>query len=84
MVDEFNRGEHDSMLALEVPTRAFGVPFGEDKQLIDVLKKPANPPNNFAVTGIYLYGPKVFLKRLIILPEATRGEYEISSIHSTC
>jgi glucose-1-phosphate thymidylyltransferase len=47
-----------------------------------VLEKPANPPNNFAVTGIYLYGPNVFFEAFPQIERSPRGEYEISSIHS--
>src|SRR3989338_1414011 len=84
-VDEFNQGKYDCLLALaEVPDpQSFGVPlFNENKELIDVLEKPANPPNNFAVAGIYLYGPKVFFKAFDNIARSARGEYEISSIHS--
>ena len=85
MVAEFNQGEHDCMLALsEVkdPQR-FGVPiFDEHKRLVDVHEKPAEPQNNFAVTGIYLYGPRVFFDTFKHIKKSDRGEYEISSIHS--
>ncbi|MFH1286291.1 MAG: glucose-1-phosphate thymidylyltransferase [Candidatus Magasanikbacteria bacterium] len=84
MVDEFNSGEYDCMLALsEVkdPER-FGVPIFDGDILIDVHEKPKNPPNNFAVTGIYLYGPKIFFEAFDNIEKSDRGEYEISSIHS--
>jgi glucose-1-phosphate thymidylyltransferase len=85
LVDEFNSKKHDCMLALsEVPDpERFGVPiFCEKGTLIDVHEKPENPPNNFAVTGIYLYGPKVFFEAYKNIEPSHRGEYEISSIHS--
>jgi len=85
MVDEFNEGKHDCMLALsKVPDpNRFGVPvFCDQGKLIDVLEKPENPPSDFAVTGIYLYGPKVFFKAFDSIERSARGEYEISSIHS--
>jgi glucose-1-phosphate thymidylyltransferase len=85
MVDEFRVGKYDCMLALsEVEdARAFGVPvFNDKKELIDVLEKPQNPPNNFAVTGIYMYGPNVFFESYENIEPSVRGEYEISSIHS--
>ena len=85
LFDEFSAGKYDCMLALsEVndPER-FGVPvFDTQHNLIDVLEKPQNPPNNFAVTGIYLYGPRVFFEAFDHIEKSTRGEYEISSIHS--
>ncbi len=85
MVDDFNNGNHDCMLALsKVPDpNRFGVPVFCDKgNLIDVIEKPENPPSDFAVTGIYLYGPKVFFKAFDNIEKSLRGEYEISSIHS--
>ncbi|MBT3949089.1 NTP transferase domain-containing protein, partial [Candidatus Parcubacteria bacterium] len=85
MFEEFTKNKYDCMLALsEVkdPER-FGVPvFDKDNKLVDVLEKPENPPNNFAVTGIYLYGPKVFFQAFDHIERSARGEYEISSIHS--
>jgi glucose-1-phosphate thymidylyltransferase len=65
LVDEFSSGNYDCLLALsKVPDpQRFGVPvFDAAGILVDVLEKPANPANNFAVTGIYLYGPEVFFK----------------------
>jgi glucose-1-phosphate thymidylyltransferase len=82
---EFEKNKHDCMLAfskVQDPER-FGVPvFDADGKLKDVLEKPNNPPNNFAVTGIYLYGPKIFFKAFEKIHPSTRGEYEISDIHS--
>lgn len=84
-IEEFIKGNYDCMLALSTvpdPER-FGVPvLDANGKLADVLEKPSNPPNNFAVTGIYLYGPKVFFKAFDNITKSDRGEYEISSIHS--
>ena len=85
MFDEFAEGKYDCMLALsEVPDpQRFGVPiFNEHKELIDVIEKPTDPQNNFAVTGMYLYGPRVFFEAFKHIEKSPRGEYEISSIHS--
>ena len=84
-VDEFVSGNYDCMLALsKVPDpERFGVPvLDANGKLVDVLEKPELPPNNFAVTGIYLYGPGVFFKAFDHIQKSDRGEYEISSIHS--
>lgn len=84
-IDEFARGNYDCMLALsKVPDpERFGVPVLDSQgKLIDVVEKPEAPPNDFAVTGIYLYGPKVFFKAFDNITKSDRGEYEISSIHS--
>ncbi len=85
MVEEFEAGGQACMLALsEVrdPER-FGVPvFDDQKRLVDVIEKPAIPPSRFAVTGIYLYGPKIFFDTFRQIERSARGEYEISSVHS--
>ncbi len=85
MVHEFSDKCHDCMLALsEVPDpQRFGVPIFDDAGvLVDVHEKPEHPPNNYAVTGVYLYGPKVFFDAYDHIEKSDRGEYEISSIHS--
>lgn len=85
IITEFETEKYDCMLALaSVPDpERFGVPFfDENKKLIDVVEKPAKAPSPFAVTGIYLYGPKVFFEAFPQIEKSPRGEYEISSIHS--
>lgn len=85
MVDEFNQGGTDCMLALSrVPDpERFGIPYFDDAgALVDVVEKPSNPPNNLAVTGIYLYAGNVFFDAFDRIEKSPRGEYEISSIHS--
>lgn len=85
LFDEFSENNYDGMFAFsEVndPQR-FGVPiFNDAGVLVDVVEKPINPPNNFAQTGIYLYGPGVFFKIFDKIEKSPRGEYEISSINS--
>lgn len=85
MVEEFESGNYDCMLALSTvkdPER-FGVPIFDDAgRLVDVWEKPKNPPNNFAVTGIYLYNSQIFFDAFRTLKKSDRGEYEISDIHS--
>lgn len=86
MLAEFEHGAYDCMLALATvpdPER-FGVPiFDAENNLIEVREKPENPPNNFAVTGIYVYAPKIFFEAFQKLEKSSRGEYEISDIHSS-
>lgn len=82
---EFERENYDCMLAFSKVSdpQRFGVPvFDEQNVLVDVVEKPQNPPNNFAQTGIYLYGPKVFFQAFDKIEKSERGEYEISSINS--
>ncbi len=84
MLDNFAEDKLDCMLALaKVPDpNRFGVPVFDNNKLVDVIEKPQNPPNDFAVTGIYLYGPKVFFDAFKKMKKSARGEYEISDIHS--
>lgn len=85
MFREFSESDNDCMLALaKVENNTiFGVPIFDDSgKLVDVFEKPKNPPNKFAVTGIYLYGPKIFFDAYNNIEKSARGEYEISSIHS--
>ena len=84
-VEEFIQGRHDAMIALSKvdDARSFGVPVFDDAgKLVDTLEKPQNPPNNFAITGIYLFGPKLFFDAFKNIERSARGEYEIPSIYS--
>lgn len=85
LFEEFANHQYDCMLAFaQVPDpERFGVPiFDEHKALVDIIEKPKNPPNNFAQTGIMLYGPKVFFKAFDQTEKSDRGEYEITSVNT--
>lgn len=63
------------------PTR-FGVPrFHDDGTLAEVIEKPADPPTDYAVTGLYCYDHRVFDFIRALEPSA-RGEYEISEVNT--
>ncbi|MEO5928280.1 MAG: glucose-1-phosphate thymidylyltransferase [Patescibacteria group bacterium] len=82
-VKEFETRKLDCMLALSRvrdPQR-FGVPVIENGRITKVIEKPEVPPSDFAVTGIYVYSPKIFEAVSSIAPSA-RGEYEISDAHT--
>jgi glucose-1-phosphate thymidylyltransferase len=84
LVENFEKNELDCMLALaEVPDpERFGVPqFDANGNLVDVFEKPHNPTSSLAVTGIYLYNVN-FFKAFEHIQKSSRGEYEISDIHS--
>lgn len=82
---EFEKKNYDCMLAfskVDDPER-FGVPvFDAHKKLVEIIEKPSEPTSNFAVTGIYLYGPKIFFEAFQKIKKSPRGEFEISDIHS--
>ncbi len=63
--------------------RPYGVAvLDESGKMVDIIEKPADPPSNLAVIGIYYFSPRVFSVIEGLKPSA-RGEYEISdTIHS--
>jgi glucose-1-phosphate thymidylyltransferase len=61
--------------------RHLGVPELDDGKVVRIHEKPAEPPSNFAVTGIYFYEPSVFE----VIPElepSGRGELEITDVNN--
>lgn len=59
----------------------FGVPRILDNQVVEVIEKPAEPPSDFAVTGLYLYDSSVFDKIRTLKPSA-RNELEVTDINN--
>ncbi|MER5258591.1 MULTISPECIES: glucose-1-phosphate thymidylyltransferase RfbA [unclassified Streptomyces] len=59
----------------------FGVAvLDEDGELVDIVEKPADPPSNIAVTGLYMYSNDALPYAEKISPSA-RGELEISDVN---
>ncbi|MEK7647730.1 MAG: glucose-1-phosphate thymidylyltransferase [Patescibacteria group bacterium] len=83
-VDDYKNNERNAMLAfsrVKDPQR-FGVPeFNADGKLVRVVEKPEVPASDFAVTGIYIYDGNYF-KAFDSLQKSSRGEYEISDVHT--
>jgi glucose-1-phosphate thymidylyltransferase len=62
--------------------RNLGVPeMDGDGRIRRIIEKPADPPSNFCVTGVYLYPPEVFAV-LPALEESERGELEITDVNN--
>jgi glucose-1-phosphate thymidylyltransferase len=62
------------------PERYGVVQFDNDGKVVDLLEKPANPPSNYAVTGIYFYDERASdLTRSI--KSSPRGELEITDLN---
>jgi len=62
------------------PERYGVVQFDAEGKVTDLLEKPANPPSNYAVTGIYFYDDRAAQMARSIKPSA-RGELEITDLN---
>jgi glucose-1-phosphate thymidylyltransferase len=62
------------------PERYGVVEFDDAGNVIDLLEKPAKPPSNYAVTGIYFYDERAPQLARAMKPSA-RGELEITDLN---
>lgn len=83
IVERFRGEPHGARLVLaEVPNpTSYGVAEMDGERLVRIHEKPARPPSNLAVTGLYLYDPRVFDFARELKPSA-RGELEITDINN--
>jgi glucose-1-phosphate thymidylyltransferase len=83
LIDKFFSEKLNCLLGLakiKNPQR-FGVPVFENGKIIKVEERPMEPKSKFAVTGFYVYDKNVH--RIIDnLKPSSRGEFEISDVHS--
>ncbi len=82
-VAEFKVGAKVFLKQVPDPKR-FGIPrFNQtDKNLIaEIIEKPADPPSDMAVTGLYLFDNTVFDKIRTLVPSA-RGELEVTDLNN--
>lgn len=62
--------------------RGYGVlKFDATGTLVDLVEKPADPPSNYAVTGLYFYDEAVADIAASLRP-STRGELEITAVNA--
>ena len=61
--------------------RRFGVARFEGRRRVGVVEKPAEPPSDYAVTGVYLYDAFAY-RAIEALEPSGRGEYEITEVHN--
>jgi glucose-1-phosphate thymidylyltransferase len=59
----------------------FGVAEILGNKVVNIEEKPKNPKSNYAVVGLYLYGPDVFEKIKALTPSA-RGELEVTDLNN--
>ncbi len=71
------------ILLCEVPDpQRFGVPrFDGQNHITEIVEKPAEPPSNYAVIGIYFYDADVF-NIVRTLKPSHRGELEITDVNN--
>lgn len=84
LVEFFEKEKPDGMITkLKHPeNRRMGVPvFDKNGVLTDYLEKPSNPPNEYAVPGLYFFSSEIFkcFKGEDAIKPSERGEYEIVS-----
>lgn len=82
-VQNFKDGAMIFVKEVPDPSR-FGVAkFNEQKQLVQIIEKPKNPPTNLAVTGVYIFDNQVFKYIEKCDPNfAGRGELEITQVNN--
>jgi glucose-1-phosphate thymidylyltransferase len=82
-VDEYLRQEKGAKVLLKRvgdPER-YGVAAIDEKQIVDIEEKPAQPRSNFAVIGYYMYDQQVWSIIRGLTP-SNRGEYEITAVNN--
>lgn len=57
--------------------RRFGVANMQGDRIVKLVEKPSNPESNFAMAGMYIFGPQIWSVLDDLKPSA-RGEYEIT------
>ena len=80
LVQEFQANDWNSQIVLKAvdDARAYGVAELNDKgQIIRLVEKPANPPSNLALVGIYMFDANI-IEAVNNIEPSPRDEYEIT------
>jgi glucose-1-phosphate thymidylyltransferase len=75
-------GDHAAVFAVQVkdPHRYGVAEFDAQGKAISIEEKPAQPKSNWAVTGLYFYGPEIVDVAAKLKP-SPRGELEITDVN---
>jgi glucose-1-phosphate thymidylyltransferase len=82
-IESFRRDPTGAMILLKEvddPER-FGVATVQGDRVIEIVEKPSSPTTRLAVTGCYLYDPRVF-DIIGTLAPSRRGELEITDVNN--
>ncbi|NUC70875.1 glucose-1-phosphate thymidylyltransferase [Haloterrigena sp. SYSU A558-1] len=80
LVEDFNTEEYAAGIGLQEvdePSRYGIVDVNDAGDVIQLVEKPDDPPNNLALIGIYVFTPAIF-EQIEALDKSWRGEYEIT------
>lgn len=77
---ELSQGAHIFAYRVSDPERYGVVDFDSNGKVTQIIEKPAKPPSNFAVTGLYFYDNDVVQIAKDIEP-SDRGELEITDVN---
>ncbi|RMD78301.1 MAG: glucose-1-phosphate thymidylyltransferase [Lentisphaerae bacterium] len=80
IVSEFKEGATVFGYYVNDPERYGVIDFDASGNIKAILEKPANPPSNYAVTGLYIYDNTVSSVARRLRPSA-RGELEITDLN---
>ncbi len=86
VVENFEQQEAGGRIVLarldeEEHLRHLGVAVMDGDRVAEIVEKPASPPSQFAVTGIYFYDAQVW-DMLPSLEPSARGELEITDVNN--
>ncbi len=78
-IGEFERSGADATILVKQvdDPRQYGVVEMRDGQVAGLVEKPADPPSNLAIVGVYVFRP-VILDAIDRITPSARGEYEIT------
>jgi glucose-1-phosphate thymidylyltransferase len=83
-VSKFEKSDEDFgiLLAKHKTPEKFGVAILEGDKLVGLVEKPAVPPSNWVISGIYMLRPSVFdvIEKQLNGPPGKRGEYQITDV----